>query len=285
MLLQDFLPATALRNFIKCYRIVDLCFDPTQAVPFKAYPPKPEQLIQFTLRGSLRFESQAGVQVVAPDILFKGQQTSLVNQFIGHQFTGVQIVFEPTAVFQITGIPATALTNQFLDATLLFSTALHTTRTALLAAANYPEMLRAVEALSFELVRKARAKWLLLDAACRQMSVQHGNVSIDWLAAQSCYSNRQFSRKFTERAGVCPKTYARLLRLNRAYNMRNCFPGKSWVEIAAHCGYTDYQHLAKDYKAFNWCTPMALQVLDQQSPEQVLGLTGSVYRSRVFGVG
>jgi len=36
-------------------------------------------------------------------------------------FWDVQIVFQPTAVFLLTGIPANKLTNQFFDATNIFS--------------------------------------------------------------------------------------------------------------------------------------------------------------------
>lgn len=42
MLIHDFLPGLAVREFVKCYRIVDFEFEKDENIPFKAYPPKPE---------------------------------------------------------------------------------------------------------------------------------------------------------------------------------------------------------------------------------------------------
>ncbi|MEJ7681023.1 MAG: hypothetical protein WKG06_24860 [Segetibacter sp.] len=55
-----------------------------------------------------------------PSILLVGQRTSLFNHFNGTDLLDVQIVFQPTAVFRLTGIPAYELTNQHLDATSIF---------------------------------------------------------------------------------------------------------------------------------------------------------------------
>lgn len=250
MLLQDFLPSPALRPYIKCFRILDFCFDPLQPVPCKAYPPKPEQTLHFFLKEPFRIETKNQGTLYPPSILFKAQQTLLIHQFPCHDFIDVQIVFQPTAVFRLTGIPATELTNQFLDATLIFPTNIQSTFYQLQEAKEYMELIRVAEVFTFDLIRKTKEKTLLLDAACEQMGNHHGNVYMDWLAKQACYSIKQFKRKFAERVGLNPKTYARILRMNRAYDIRNCFPDKSWNSIAARCGYTDYQHLAKDYKEF-----------------------------------
>lgn len=106
------------------------------------------------------------------------------------------------------------------------------------------------------------------------------NSSIDWLAKESCLCTKQFERKFIQRAGVNPKTYARIIRFNRAYNLRNRHSDKEWLSIAVASGYFDYQHLAKDYKDFTGFTPPEFHLLESNSPENVLGLTKSLYHTR-----
>jgi AraC-like DNA-binding protein len=279
MLLQDFLPSPALRSFVKCYRIIHFHFDANQPIPFKAYPPKPEQTLHFFLNEPFVVETTGNDKINPPSILFTAQQTSLVKQFTGRDFWDVQIVFQPTAVFRLTGIPATELTNQFIEATNIFSKNIQSAFSQMQEATGYAELINITERFMTQLVQNARALQPL-DAACEQMVQHHGAVSVKWLAKESCYCMKQFNRKFQERVGLTPKTYARVLRLNRAYNIKNYFPHKEWSFIAAQCGYVDYQHLAKDYKEFTGLTPPDLHLLEKQSPECFLNLNKVVYRNR-----
>lgn len=106
------------------------------------------------------------------------------------------------------------------------------------------------------------------------------NVPLDWLARESCLCTKQFKRKFNERIGVNPKTYARIIRFNKAFNTKNAHPNWDWLKIAIQCNYSDYQHLSKDYKEFAGLTPPELHLLECNSPENVLGLTKDLYNSR-----
>jgi transcriptional regulator GlxA family with amidase domain len=83
-------------------------------------------------------------------------------------------------------------------------------------------------------------------------------------------SPRQFNRKFTERIGVGPKLYARLVRYHRAYLFKAAHPAISWPTVAMECGYTDYQHLVRDFRQFTGSTPNSWLREDAASPEKVL---------------
>ncbi len=280
MLLRDFLPGPAVRDFVQCYRIVHLEFEKNEEVPFKAYPPKPEQCLHFFLRDPLKIQKTGDEEFLQPAILFVGQQTSLFKFINGRNLLIVQIVFQPTAVFRLTGIPAYELTNQHLDAASIFSNNIQPVFEQLQLAKNYTELLHIVDHFTQQLVLHARRDVLPLDLISGQMMQIKGNVSLDWMAKESCLCTKQFKRKFYERTGVNPKTYARIIRLNKVYNFKNRFPSKDWSCIALECGYFDYQHLAKDYKDFTGLTPPELHLLENKSPENVLGLTKSLYHNR-----
>lgn len=280
MILQDFLPNAALKDFIKCYRIIHFSFDKSGTVPPKAYPPKPEQTLHFFLAEPMVVETIGKGQVKSPSMLFRGQQSSMVRQFIGHDFWDIQIVFQPTAVYRLTGIPITELAHQFFDATDIFSKNIKSSFSQMQDASGIVELLHIAESFSYHLVKNACKEPLLLDDACKYMVQQYGNISLEWLAKESCYCSKQFKRKFMERVGLNPKTYARIVRFNRVYNIKNRFPARDWSHIAAQCGYVDYPHLAKDYKEFTGLTPTQLHFLEKQSPENVLGLAKTVCHSR-----
>lgn len=240
MVIQDFLPGPAVREFVQCYRVVHFEFDKSENIPVKAYPPKPEQCLHFFLYDPLAFKKSGGENDYQPLILFSGQRTSLVKQINGNHLLNIQIVFEPTAVYRLTGIPAYELTDQNLDAACIFPN-IQPVFQQLQATKDYSELLHIIERFAQALVLNARKDLLPLDLIGKQMIQKGGNISLDWLAKESCLCTKQFKRKFYERTGVNPKTYARIIRFNRVYNFKNRFPNKDWSCIALECGYFDYQ--------------------------------------------
>lgn len=280
MLIKDFLPSSSLKNFIQCYRIVHFDFTAFPHIPFKAYPPKPEHCLHFFLQDFFAIEKKDGQKILQPAILLTGQRTTLVNQFSGSLFLDVQVVFQPSTLFLLTGIPAGQFTDQHLDATAVFSPDVISTLHRMKEAAGYSELISIAEQFSFRLIGKSKKKMTSIDLLCMEMMRQRCVVSIEKLALQSCLSIKQFKRKFIEHTGVNPKTFARIVRFNRAFNLKNRFPQKEWSSLADTCGYFDYQHLAKDYKDFTGMTPHQFHLLENRSPENVLGLGRSLYHSR-----
>ena len=96
-------------------------------------------------------------------------------------------------------------------------------------------------------------------------------ISVEWLARESCLSLRQYERKFIERMGISPAYFSKVVRFENAFRMKNKEPFLDWLSIAVRCGYHDYQHLTKDYKAFTNQSPKAFHLLDNTSPEREFG--------------
>lgn len=280
MLLKDFLPCPEVREFVRNYRIVHFTFGKNAIIPAKAYPPKPEFVLHFFLRGNWAIGKSDGKKEYQPPVTFIGQRTFVTQQYTNDDFLNFQIVFQPTALFRLTGIPASELTNQFLDATCIFSSDIRFVYEKLQQAKTYPEMLAAGEEFAKNLIRHAHRDFHRLDAVSQYMMQSGGNFSLDELASQACISTKQFKRKFQERTSINPKTFAKIVRFNKAYNIKNGFPQRDWLQIAIECGYYDYRHLVRDYKEFTGLTPLAFHELEAKSPECVLGLTTEVYRSR-----
>ena len=143
---------------------------------------------------------------------------------------------------------------------------------------HYTEMIPIVEDFLFYLIRRQnknayKSNLLAIDKACNCILQHNGNVSLDWLASQTCLSPRQFYRQFVERHGVSPKLYARISRFENAMKLRNSQPNKDWLSIALDLGYYDYQHLVRDFKEFTTLTPTAFYEAESKSPERVFGVS------------
>jgi AraC-like DNA-binding protein len=205
----------------------------------------------------------------------------MVHQFTGCSFVNVQIVFQPTAIFRLSGIPAYELTDQHIDAIHIFPKNIQFTLEQLQCAKSYDEMLTIIESFSLKLIKHSKRDKHALDHVTRKLLLTGGNISLDSQSDEACLCTKQFTRKFYERVGVNPKTYARIIRFNRAYNIKNAYPENDWLDIAVECGYYDHQHLIKDYKQFTGKTPDKFHRMESEAPERVLGLTEHLYQQRV----
>jgi AraC-like DNA-binding protein len=282
MLLKDFKPSAAISDYVHLFRIVHFLFGPHEVLPFKAYPPRPEHCLAFYPYDTENIEyTDSGKKITALPVVLYGQQLAVTNRYIGREFLVFQIVFHPGALYCITGIPATELNNEYIDAEIVFSTAVKEINEQLYHALNYMEMIAIVEKFISSLISKCRKDFHPVDAMSKLLIQHGGNLSIDTLAAQSYLSFRQFERKFKERTGVNPKLLSRVSRFDKAFRLKNLYPQMDWLRIAIECNYYDYQHLVKDYKDFTGMTPAAFHEIENKAPERNFGLTETYYDTAI----
>jgi transcriptional regulator GlxA family with amidase domain len=136
-------------------------------------------------------------------------------------------------------------------------------------------MIALVEEFLLRNMRSAKQDPHRVDCAARRLVADPLHVSLDWLARHACLSPRHFNRKFTERIGVGPKLFSRLLRFNRVCRFKVTRPAVAWPRIALDFGYTDYQHLVRDFRQFTNSTPNVWLEEDGDSPENVLARSGA----------
>jgi AraC-like DNA-binding protein len=279
MLLKEFIPAPSVSEYVRLYRIVHFVFDQTDTLPFKAYPPRPEHCLAFFPfdREKLEYADNNKVIQNTPVILY-GQPLSVTNRFVGRHFLIFQIIFQPGALYRLSGIPANELTDQYLDAETVFSSHLRLVNEQLFHAKNYNAMLSIGHQFVEQLIRKVKKDYHPVDEISKLLLKQTGTLSLDWLARQSYLSIRQFERKFKERTGINPKLFARVIRFDKAFLMKNRFPEMHWLRVAIECDFHDYQHLVRSYKEFTGMTPAAFHEVENKSPERKFGLSETYYK-------
>jgi len=79
---------------------------------------------------------------------------------------------------------------------------------------------------------------------------------IESIAEQAGRSRRQLEREFLHAVGLPPKTWARIVRLQRALAVRRESPERSWARIATECGYYDQAHLIGDCRRITGQAPI-----------------------------
>jgi AraC-like DNA-binding protein len=98
--------------------------------------------------------------------------------------------------------------------------------------------------------------------AVETLTAARGELPVRALAARVGLSERQLERVFDERVGYGPKTFGRILRMNRAVeSIARTAVGRgrmgSWASFAREWGYADQAHLIREFRALTGVTPCA----------------------------
>ncbi len=273
MLSESFAPSPALQAFVRSYHIRHFVFH-GNVTSLKPYPARPEQSIVFFPRQSEVVEYvDENKKLVRPRAMIMNQYTIRTNRHTANDFLVVIIELQPGVLHRLCGFPLTALTNTDLDADAAMSVEIALVTERLSSTDDYQEMITIVETMLLLLTSRMKAREHVVDKLASYILNQNCNATVDWLARHACLSSRQLERKFRERMGVGPKTFARLTRMHETYKWKSINPKIDWLDIALRFGYHDYQHLVKDYQEFAGCSPNDLFREQQRAPENLFGLS------------
>src|SRR5688572_1977095 len=82
-----------------------------------------------------------------------------------------------------------------------------------------------------------------------------GTVTIEQLLNQLCVSRRHLERKFTEKVGLTPKQYCRIVRMAHISHIVAHHEEIDWQDLVYKGGFHDQNHFIKDFKALNTLSP------------------------------
>jgi AraC-like DNA-binding protein len=273
MIYQYIAPSPYLQEYVRDYLVAHFVFDKTQDIPFKSYSPKPEQTITFLPRGGLTIMNPLTNEAqTAPSVSVCGQQVSRYNFYLSSEYLMLRVHFHAGALYRLLRVPLIEFTDSWFDATSVINNEVREVNERLANCTGYTSMIGIVEDYLLQKIKSVNNDTHPLDKAAACIAADPSRFSLDWLASQSCLCARQFNRKFTERMGVGPKFYSRIVRFYKAYAYKEAHPQDDWLTVALLFGYNDYQHMAKDFKQFAQVTPNIWINQDNQSPERILQL-------------
>lgn len=274
MIVRNLQPAPELQDYIYRYRIRHFYFDGSKTIPLKPFPPRPEQCIVFYPRGAEAIEYPlSSKKVQRPRSIVSGQFTERINRLITTpEFLMISVEFRPGALYRLTGINFAEFANKCEDAEAVLSSDLANVNSRLSGAVTYNEMIVIIEEYLKVLAARSSRPYIAADHILDELVNSGEILNVDQLSKKTYLTPRQLERKVMERIGVCPKTFIKISRFHKSLLMRLAHPERSWLRIAIECGYCDYQHLVKDYKAYTINTPNLFISEEFRSPGRVLGL-------------
>ncbi|HKY32920.1 MAG TPA: helix-turn-helix domain-containing protein [Candidatus Polarisedimenticolia bacterium] len=90
-----------------------------------------------------------------------------------------------------------------------------------------------------------------------EILARRGQVGMGRLADLAGWSLRHLERRFADRVGLDPRSFARIIRFRSIFEALARDPAAPWVSIALDCGYCDQSHMIREFRRFAGTTPPA----------------------------
>jgi AraC-like DNA-binding protein len=253
-------PDPALKGFVNNIMVHELKVDAAHIRHTFPIPPLPEQCIFFYLRDRGDSENISSRQKEkTPSVMVVGPSIHRHNFTPGHDHLMIKVGFQPGGLYRLTGIPMTSLLcSDSFNGPDLLGIDIWEVYQQLQETDSISNMKLIVENYLLKQVNKLKPV-LPIDHVFTRLIKERGMVKIDKLVSEACLSVRQFERVFQQRIGLTPKFFARLVRFNQAWIIKEQQPGVSWIRIAHECGYFDQMHLIRDFQEFTGANPSSIE--------------------------
>jgi len=254
-------PTPALRPFVQHYMISHVRHDPAApAAAVKPMPPAPQQCLYFYPRDAMRtFHHGPGLDLVMPESILVGPQVSRLDLHFAPDHLVVCVAFWPGGLHRLLGVPVKEMRDFSLESRALLGPAITEVAARLRETTDYAAMLTTVEAYLLTALRRLRRPARPVDRLLPLLlAAGRASEPLERLADDACLSPRQYERNFFEQVGLSPKLYARIVRFDQAFRLKERQPTLDWLAVAVRCGYYDYRHLVRDFREFAGVTPPRL---------------------------
>jgi AraC-like DNA-binding protein len=180
---------------------------------------------------------------------------------ISHQGSqsGVQIGLKPLGAQALLGLPAGELAYCDTDAGNVIGSVASELHERVRAEPTWRRRFAVIDAVLLREFRDDQAVSPEVARAWRVLLATGGAVAVPELAREAGWSSRQLGARFRTEIGLAPKEAARVVRFDRARRLLQrrvtaCRP-LELAALAAHCGYYDQAHLAREFRALAGLPP------------------------------
>jgi AraC-like DNA-binding protein len=167
--------------------------------------------------------------------------------------------FNHTALSNLLHLPMGNFTDNYISLESVLGKGAHTLNENLRQAQSPAGCVSIIEPFLLNLLSKNSPHKDYADYAVDLITTHAGNIGIQSIAKGLRISDRHLNRIFTEKVGINPKLYARLVRFSYVYKWLEKYPDKSCQDAIFRLGYYDQSHLIKDFVEFSGHPPSHYQ--------------------------
>lgn len=259
MFTKYYSPHPALEEYVEIICIIGHEFKPGDVLtPFYTFVPSHTRYLCFYLEDPVKVKKNEGEFTERARSIIIGPQLKPVTLDLGKKHSCVIVILKPCGLFRLLGIPLKDIVDCDFDARQIIGSEIHELTERLIEAVDSDERNRIIQEFLLSKVRKLKPAHHF-DKAMWYLVKKSGNVSMDFLASQSCLCTRQMERQSLERIGFSPKFFARMIRFSEAYKYKERNPDVSWTKISHRFEYYDQMHLIRDFRSFTGTVPGSIK--------------------------
>lgn len=192
------------------------------------------------------------------EVLILGQQDSHYFLSPGSELNVFLVVFEPTGIYRLFGMPIHEFTNNTLQTDEIPEKDLKLLMQMITDCSfSIGNMISTCNIFFTGILHRVRTDHLYIDNAIERIILQRGAVLINDICRDMDINERTFRRRFLETTGISPKKFINIQRFHYILQLMKSPSSVDWQDIIYKCGYFDQMHLIKEFKKFCGETPVS----------------------------
>ncbi len=248
-----FAPVPALRSYVECYFVWE---GGTNGLGILVdAPPTALTAFVFNFLDPYQVTRLDGSQNQVPQSFVSGQALKNFSIGISRQISQVGIVFRPTGIYKLFGVPGYELTDQRYPLADVFGQRWQEVSDRVREAKESQARIAVLEQELLLCLHAAHQRPDALDWAASEIFDRKGSLSIGEVMEKVFMSRRKFERQFLKQVGLSPKYYARIRRYGYACLLINGKRTVDWSQVLHKSGYYDQSHFIKDFREFSGRSP------------------------------
>jgi AraC-like DNA-binding protein len=184
--------------------------------------------------------------------LLGGLHTSPAEIVHDGRQSGIQVALNPIGARALLGLPAGELTSIDVHADEVLGRVATELQERVREAPTWRERFAIVDQVLLRRLVATKSPPPEVLHAWRALQLGGGLVSVRRLVREVGWSSRHLQSRFREEVGLTPKAAGRVIRFDiarrRLQNQAAKGDNRSLADLAAHCGYFDQAHLARDFR-------------------------------------
>jgi AraC-like DNA-binding protein len=247
-------PSILLSKFVKHYWTIESCIPKNNEHIQRIVPNGLSELMFYF--GDKPESTDKNISI-DHNTLIKGQLNGYYDIKITGELSLFSIVFQPYGASMFFNIPLSELLNQNVPLRFILKDVVNELEGRLFDSNSFDEKIRIVEHFLLQRLQKneMRNHFHRITESVKLINQTRGNININFLASEACYSRKQFERTFLDLIGISPKQFLKVVRFQHAINEKSKDLITNLTTLAYQCGYYDQSHMINDFYKLSGMSP------------------------------
>lgn len=188
--------------------------------------------------------------------VIRGQQSAFVDLQATGDIGIFSVLFKPHGAMMFFSLPLNQLKDQSVALSDIAGKEANILEEQILNSKSNQERIEYIEKfLLKKLIEKEYYDFKRINSVIHKIICSKGEITVDEMSHEACFSNKQLERKFSKYIGMSPKQYLKIVRFQKVLKTKELNPEFSLTTLAHECGYYDQAHFIKDFKIITGMTP------------------------------